>query len=252
MRVSIAFVREEQNSVERVKNTVQIGKPMSVMEVVGKETMQGALKKTAVVGIAALTTAAISVPTLTAPAQAQSREEVLQIAYKLRDSNINMLIGPDVDGYTIKTNPPLNTGSIHFQRAKSTYWYAFLAGPGKLSIDILQRPNSYSIATVGYYGQDFSCREFLGSHYTTRSDDCYLSHRQPVVVGIAFEHDRGEPRPFKFRVRGYSGIVQRQHIEPLIALKESVVAKSRSRGYGGANLSPKPRFCSIANGKCWY
>lgn len=249
MRVSIAFVREEQNSVERVKNTVQIGKPMSVMEVVGKETRQGALKKTAVVGIAALTTAAISVPTLTAPASAQSREEILQIAYKLRDSNINMLIGPNVDGYTIQTDPPLNT-SLHFQRTTTTYWYAFIAGPGKIGVDILKRPNNYSTARVSYYGKDFRCNDFLGGSYNDRGE-CYLSQRQPVVIGIAFNHDRGEPRPFKFRVRGYSGIIQQQDIEHLAVIKKEANARSTA-GFGGVDLTPKPRFCSRANGRCWY
>jgi len=222
---------------------------MNVMKAVRKKTMQRIWRRTFGAGMAVLTTTVMSGPTFMAPAQAQSQEEILQIAYKLRESNINMLIGPNVDGYTPQTDPPLNTGSLHFQRAYSTFWYAFMAGPGTLGVDILQRPNSYSISRVGYYGKDFSCRDFLSINHNSRSK-CYLSHRQPVVIGISFNHDRGEPRPFKFRVRGYSGIIQQRDIEPLIAIKEEVNARSRA-GFAGADLSPKPRFCSIANGKCW-
>lgn len=224
---------------------------MSVMRILGKEIMKGgALKKTAAVATAVLTTAAMSVPALTASVQAQSQTNVQALAKKLESEYINLLTGPEYAGKTIMTRQPV-TNSIYEIRTGSHYLFTFIAGPGPLTVDILKRPSSFSTANVRYYfGKGLKCSDYLGQNYTNRGD-CYLSRQQPVLMYITFSHDRGKQQAFKFRVRGYSGIVSSQDAEAMIALKDENMAKART-GYGGVDLTPRSRqICSRANSRCW-
>lgn len=241
------MVKREQDPTNRVKNTVQFEKPMSVMKAVSKETVKRIWNKTVGAGMAVLTTTAMSAPTFTAPAQAQLQPNVQALAKKLESEYINLLTAPEYSGKTIMTRQPV-TDSIHELHTSSHYLFTFIAGPGPITVDILKRPSNHSSANVSYFGEGLKCSDFLGVNYINRGD-CYLRRQQPVLMRMTFSHDRGKQQAFKFRVKGYSGIISPQEAEEMVILKDK--NKANARPYRG-NLTPRyKRFCSIANGRCW-
>jgi hypothetical protein len=245
-------VKPEQIHLNQVKDVVDCGKPRSIMNRVGEQSMKR-INRTVAAGAALLTTAAtvaVSVPMMISPVQAQSQETVFQMADRLRPNYITLLTVPEFAGQTIRTDPPLYTGDRYFLRTDSTYWYTYMAGPGPLTIDILKYPNKDSSANVAYYSNESTlpCKDSLGGNFNRRGK-CTLSRQQPVLMAISFTHNRGEPLPFSFRLRGFSGIIGPGDADLILARQRQAV-KNVGRGPSGVIPSRK-RFCSKINGRCW-
>jgi len=115
--------------------------------------------------------------------------------------------------FTPLLSPERTTRIAGHQHPKHIYkdsilYYAFMAGPGKVSLEDIQFPTKNSRAHVEFHTPSKSCATTYTARATNQPNVCIFDSVQPMFMYINLHHNSPTDSAFSFRLTGYSGPIQ--------------------------------------------
>jgi len=104
----------------------------------------------------------------------------------------------------------------------SIFYYAFMAGPGQVSLGDLQFPTESSRANVEFRTPSKSCVITYYARSTTKPRVCTFDSVQPMFMYIRLHHNSPADTFFSFRVRGYAGPLQDKDVPWAVQVSKNI------------------------------